>query len=46
LFGVSPTDPLTLAVVMLILGAAALAATIVPARRAMSADPMASLRQE
>ncbi len=46
LFGVTPTDPLTFSVVILILGAAALAATIVPAWRAMDVDPMVALRQE
>jgi predicted permease len=46
LFGVDPTDPLTFTAVILILGAAALAATIVPAARAMRVDPMVFLRQE
>jgi predicted permease len=46
LFGVSPTDPLTLGAVILILGTAALGATIVPAWKAMGVDPMVSLRQE
>ncbi|MFN2566660.1 MAG: ADOP family duplicated permease [Gemmatimonadaceae bacterium] len=46
LFGLSPADPLTLAAVPLILVAAALLASVVPARRAAAADPMASLRAE
>ena len=44
LFEVSPTDPLTLAAVMLLLFSTAVAACIVPARRAMRVDPVAALR--
>jgi len=46
LFGVTPGDPLTLAFAIGILLAIALAAAIVPARRAMRTDPVAALRQE
>jgi len=46
LFQVSPTDPVTLAVVSLLLGAVALLACYVPARRAVSVDPTAILRVE
>jgi ABC-type antimicrobial peptide transport system permease subunit len=45
-FGVSPNDPLTLAAATTILAATALAACIVPARRAMSVDPAVALRAE
>jgi predicted permease len=46
LYEVSPTDPLTLSGVALILALVGLAACYVPARRAMGTDPMAALRQE
>jgi ABC-type lipoprotein release transport system permease subunit len=46
LYGVRPHDPLILAAAPLFLGAIALAACLLPARRAASVDPMASLRQE
>jgi putative ABC transport system permease protein len=45
LYEVSPTDPLTLAAVALALLVTALAACLVPARRAMRVDPVAALRQ-
>ena len=46
LFGVTTTDPLTFAVVIAILSAAALIACYLPARRAMLIDPIESLRHQ
>jgi predicted permease len=46
LFAVKPSDPLTYAGVTVLLGAVALAATIIPAWRAMHLDPVMALRQE
>ena len=46
LYEVSPTDPLTLTVVFLLLSAAALLACWLPARRAATVDPMVALRYE
>ncbi|MGD8818386.1 MAG: ABC transporter permease, partial [Acidobacteriota bacterium] len=45
LFGVSSTDPLTLASVAFLLLAVALGAALVPALRAAQADPLLALRQ-
>jgi len=46
LYDVTPTDPLTLAGVSLVLAAIALLASYLPARRAARIDPMAALRYE
>lgn len=46
LYGVKPNDPMTLAAVSFLLVLAALAATLVPARKAMRVDPIVALRCE
>jgi predicted permease len=46
LFGVTATDPLTLAAVAALLAAVSLAATYIPARRASHLDPTTALRYE
>ena len=44
LFGVQPADPITLVAVSVILSGTALAACLIPARRAMRVDPVQALR--
>jgi len=46
LFGVSPHDPLTFALVIGVVASVGLLACYIPARRAMRVDPMTALRQE
>jgi putative ABC transport system permease protein len=46
LFGLTPNDPSTLALAILVLVAVALIATYIPARRSMHVDPMVALRYE
>ena len=46
LYGVTPTDPATLMAVAGVLGAVAVAACGLPARRAARMDPMSALRED
>ncbi|HXJ41598.1 MAG TPA: hypothetical protein VNH18_20135, partial [Bryobacteraceae bacterium] len=46
LFGVEPWDPVMLMLAMLLLGLAALVASVLPAWRAASVQPMVALRTE
>jgi predicted permease len=46
LFGIRPGDPLTMAVVAGVLGAVALLASLVPARRALRVHPVEALRSD
>ena len=45
LFGVSAVDPITLVMVIVVLGASAAVASVMPARRAASVDPVTALRE-
>jgi ABC-type antimicrobial peptide transport system permease subunit len=46
LYGVTPTDPLTMIVVVLLLTTIAMLACIIPARHAANAQPLRALRVE
>jgi len=46
LYGISAADPLTLAVVPIVLALVVVMATYLPARRALGLDPIAALRSE
>jgi ABC-type antimicrobial peptide transport system permease subunit len=46
LFGVRPWDPIMLTMATLLLGMAALLASLIPARRAAGVEPMVALRNE
>ena len=46
LFGVRPWDPVMLTMATLLLGLAALLASLIPARRAAGVEPMVALRSE
>jgi len=46
LFGLGPSDPTTIGLAVLLLGAAAAVAAYIPARRASATDPMIALRSE
>jgi ABC-type antimicrobial peptide transport system permease subunit len=46
LFGITPSDPVTLAAAVVLLGAVAAAAVWLPARRAARVAPMEALRHE
>jgi putative ABC transport system permease protein len=46
LFGLSPVDPITFAVVFVMFVSVAMLASYIPARRAVTIDPLVALREE
>jgi len=46
LFGLSPMDPLTFAVAVVVISGITVLATLLPARRAAKTDPLVALRYE
>ncbi len=46
LYGIEPDDPLVFAVVLAVLGAVALVACMIPARKATRVDPIRALTRE
>ena len=46
LFGIQPGDPMTMTLVPLVLGVVALAAALIPARKASRVNPVEALRME
>ena len=46
IYGVGPSDPLTLIAVALVLGLITMIASYIPARRATKVDPLVALRYE
>jgi putative ABC transport system permease protein len=46
LFGIAPRDPFVFGAAAAVLGAVAIAACVLPARRALRADPVVALRAE
>ena len=46
LFGVTPWDPAVFGIITIVLAGAGLLATLIPARRAASIDPMVALREQ
>jgi len=45
-FGVSPMDPISIVVTVILIGTVSLLASTIPARRAAKIDPMEALRHE
>ena len=46
LYQVSPTDPITFAAIAVMLSSVAIGASVVPAKKVLSIDPMVVLRHE
>jgi putative ABC transport system permease protein len=46
LYGIKPTDPVTLVAVLLMLGGVVVLASYFPARRTTKVDPMVAIRDE